>query len=702
MKIVYIGTSDGLAETLIMRMRQEGHDVYLLSDKEILRKPKDILGYRFYRTPRKSENFQKLLQSILPDCIIFAGNHYIDSSCEEAADEDVTLLAQSLRTAVKLSQVKFILLSSIEVYGNTAERVDEQKERAAASERGIRFVREELLLEFYRKQYSMDAVILRGSHLYTNQPKEDGNDFLSQIYFDAAAQRKEPRRNVVFLPLHVSDFVDAVKRVMESGKEQIYNVCASTAISAESLNKLICHQENFPRQDVLWEEAENTTLADNTRIKQELGWNDIRNLEGQLCGGEITYKKSTVKNEEKKNWTIPTRIRQTIENMLIFGVFFALHSRCSSNALFAQIDWLMIYVILASVAYNAYQSILASVLASIAYLYSRNMSVLEMNNFYSYAGGVLAIAEFVSMGLIVSYTISIFREKILSVDLDLKMLKEEHEELKVINEENVLIKNEYENRLLSSKTGFPKLYSLVSRLMVEEPDRIFMETMAVISELVHTDTVAVYRMEANSPYLRLLNARNEASAMNGKTWNLSDFPRIYDAVVQGELYQGEPISKEPAIVLPIVCHDVTQAVILIKTLPYESDTLYHVNLLKTMSLLLRDCVEKALQYEKLARAEQYIENTEILKAEAFHKRVLLAKEKAEKNLAEYCEAELLYSGAMEDAASTVASMIRTTDYLGTDGEGKLFALLNNTGVGDLEYLQKRLVSCDIQVVSRMS
>ena len=40
MKIVYIGTNSGLAETLVERLRQEGNDVYLLSDKELQQKPK--------------------------------------------------------------------------------------------------------------------------------------------------------------------------------------------------------------------------------------------------------------------------------------------------------------------------------------------------------------------------------------------------------------------------------------------------------------------------------------------------------------------------------------------------------------------------------------------------------------------------------------------------------------------------------------
>ncbi len=204
----------------------------------------------------------------------------------------------------------------------------------------------------------------------------------------------------------------------------------------------------------------------------------------------------------------------------------------------------------------------------------------------------LAVMEFVFVGLMVSYTANMLREDARSVRQDLEMLKEEYEDLKDINEENVLIKNEYEQRLLTSKSGFPKLYGLISRLMVQEPDRILLEAMQVISELVRTDTVAVYHGQAGSPWLRLVGALSESSVMDGKSWNLSDSPKICDAVMRGELYQGEFGSGEPAIVMPIVCQDVPEAVVLIKKLPYECETLYHINLLKTMSLLLRRRMEK--------------------------------------------------------------------------------------------------------------
>ena len=115
-----------------------------------------------------------------------------------------------------------------------------------------------------------------------------------------------------------------------------------------------------------------------------------------------------------------------------------------------------------------------------------------------------------------------------------------------------------------------------------------------------------------------------------------------------------------------------------------------------MSLLLRDAMEKALQYEELSRAERYVEGTDIMKPEAFRSQVRLAREKAEKCMAEYCVVELAYSGSLKEAAAAVGRALRVADRLGTDEEGKLFALLNNTGPESLEYLQVRLSACGVE------
>ena len=102
-----------------------------------------------------------------------------------------------------------------------------------------------------------------------------------------------------------------------------------------------------------------------------------------MLGGEISYERAAAEGRKKKRKIIPKAIRQLAENLLLFAVFFALSRLCITHSLFSQIDWLMIYVILISVAYNIYQSALAAVLAGAAYLYGQNLNVLELNTFYS-------------------------------------------------------------------------------------------------------------------------------------------------------------------------------------------------------------------------------------------------------------------------------------------------------------------------------
>lgn len=430
-------------------------------------------------------------------------------------------------------------------------------------------------------------------------------------------------------------------------------------------------------------------------------WKDSQNLEKLLQDGEITYERNSKEGKKKKgwykkNWKFPAWIRKLAENIVIFAVFLGLHSLCASNELFSKIDWLTIYVIVVAVTYNIFQSSLAGVLASAAYLYSRNLNILHLNTFYSYADIALKVMQFVFIGLMVSYTIDILREEARSARLDLEMVKKDYEDLKEINEENVLIKNEYEERILTSKTGLSKLYSMISRLMVQEPDRILMETIQVVSDLFRTDTVAVYQGRAGSSQLHVVGALSDDSVMNGKTWVLSENPRIHDAVERGEIYQGEFGSGEPAAVLPIVCGGVSAAVILIKKLPYECETLYHFNLLKTLSLLLRNALETALQYEEMHREMHYVMGTDILRPEEFHKRVLVAKEKAEKSMAEYSVMELMYFGSLEETAYGVSQILPVTDCLGIDEEYKLYALLNNTDPGSLGALRDRLLNCGVE------
>ncbi len=691
MKTVYIGTKDQLAEAFIERMNKEGNDVYFLSTGDFPGRIAERWKYRFYKISPHGGSYRKTLQSIRPDWVVFAGTFFMDCVYQEEEDADVTLLTRTLQILSDKKEVRFLLLSSAEVYGNADGNADERRAVMPAGERGMRFVREEQLLEIYGRQYGLSWTVLRVSSLYADRAKEGAADFLSRGFAEVAAGKKGTvLPDDTWQPLHVSDLVDAVKRIMDADKQGIYNAAGSFEISGKRLYELIGQSLGISTEKIQWEETANRGRVDNGRLKRETEWTDFHRLEDQLADGRILYERKAAKSKRKRKAGIPAGVRRTLENIVVFAAFFAVHSISAPHSLFSQIEWLTIYVILISVFLGIRQSALAVILASGAYLFSQDLNILNMTNFYSYAGSVLKIMEFVFLGLVVSYVTDMLREEVRDTRRELAMRDEEYEELKAINDENVLIKNEYEERILDSKYGFPKLYRVVSRLMVEQPERIFMEIVHIVSEMVHTETVAVYRVKEGSPYLRLLNALNEESAQEGKSWNLSAYPKIRECVRAGELYQGDVWKGEPAIVLPILYQNNSVAVILIRTLPYTSQTLYYVNLLKTLSLLLREAVARALDHEELVREETCLQGTDVMKPGPFRDNLLLAKERAEKKLAEYCVVRITGQGSFEEACRKAADQLRATDCLGVDEDGCLYALLNNTGAQDVEHLQKRL------------
>lgn len=696
MKIIYVGTADVLFEAFTERLQKEGNEVYLLSDQPLPRSESNVLTRRFYRNIQRGGGMETILRSISPDCVVFAGEHYMSAAYRKDEEKDAALLSSLLQALPSLSQTKIVLLSSVEVYGETRSPADEACELRPVTRRGLRFAQEEQLLSLYRQRFGWDAVILRASQLYAGRAQEGQRDLLSIAFDKVERQESGPFSNEILQPLHVSDLVDAVKRIIDSGDRSVYNVCGSFQISKKDLYDCVGQALDVKPQ-AQWEEPSVHTLGDNSQLKHDQEWTDFHDLKKELAQGAITYTRLPAGKDKQKKSVLPTELRRLIENLVVFTIFLAADILCRSHGLFSQIHWLMIYVLLISLFFGIRQSSLAVLLASCAYLFSQDLSLLEMSNFYSYAGCVLTITEFVFFGLVASHTTDTLREELRNRSLELKMLQEEHEELKAINDENVLVKNEYEERLLDSKQGLPKLYHMIDRLMVLEPDRIFMEIMTVVSEVARTDTVAVYRVTKGSPYLRLINALNEESVEGRKTWNLTSLPDIQEALERGELHQGALGSGEPAVTLPVSHQGSCVAAIVIKNLPYESQSLYQINLLKTLSLLVQDAVGRALDYEELTRRDQYLEGLDILKAEPFKRNVELAAEKAEKHVAEYCVAAVEGAGSMEDSYRAASPALRAMDCFGLDESGRLCVLLNNTGPSDLAFLQERLASGGVKL-----
>lgn len=694
MKVVYIGSKDKLAEAFIEKMNKEGNDTYFLSKEDIKGKLPVVLRHKFYKISEKKDMLAKIISSISPDNIVFAGNSYMDSRAYSEKEDNLFLLSQVLECTAGSLQGKFVYLSSCEVYGNSEGKISEKSEKRPFTKKGMFYDRGEYLVNLYRQRYGMNTIIVRTTQIYSSQCTNSEQDFLSCCFEEVIRREEKLVQNEIFQPIHVQDFAEAIRAIIESGKQQIYNVAGSFEVTKRELYEEIGRMQNIPLA-FTWDMSFPVVQIDNSCIKKELEWTDFRQLLRLLENGEIQYKEDRHKLQKKEKKNVSSRVRRVFENIVIFIIFFLIYNLSGSHSLLSKIDWLLIYVMLISLMFGIRQSALAVLLASAGFLYCKDLSIFEMTNFYSYAESVLMIVEFVFFGICISYIIDMLKEDLRDTKRSLQMLQEEYKELQEINKENIMIKREYEKRILDSKSSIPKLYDLMKRLMVLQPDRIFMEILQVVAELIQTDTVAVYMANDESTYLRLINAMNEESVMGGKSWNIASYSELQEALGKGEMYRGNVWKGEPAITIPIMVKSQCRIVIAIKNLSYDNQTLYQMNLLRTLLHLLTESVERAFEYEVITKEERYVEGTEVLKPEYFNKVVILAQEKSLKNVADYCVLEITYTRNIQQTYDVVASKIRLTDYLGIDEQGGLFLLLGNTAVEEIENVKKRLAQSEI-------
>lgn len=76
-----------------------------------------------------------------------------------------------------------------------------------------------------------------------------------------------------FQPIYIDDLVNAIEKVAGSpGGFRIYNVCGNDAVSFLEIVRMVEKESGREAKLIFSEEDEGHLLADNTKIKQELGW----------------------------------------------------------------------------------------------------------------------------------------------------------------------------------------------------------------------------------------------------------------------------------------------------------------------------------------------------------------------------------------------------------------------------------------------
>lgn len=350
-----------------------------------------------------------------------------------------------------------------------------------------------------------------------------------------------------------------------------------------------------------------------------------------------------------------------------------------------------IFIVSIALFFGIRQSILSIILTFAFYLFSLKYDYGNFIHIILNADTFLKLAQYIFMGVVVGYTVDQYKTSQEQKSIEKDFLENEYNELKEINDSNVMIKHQYEKRLISYKTSLPRLYAITNQLDTLDPEVLFSSIIHVLVDVLETETVSVYSFDSKSGFARLISAKNDESVFMGKSFKLSDHKELQQKLLENDIFVGDQWSQNsPAMAGPIYHKGNIIAIILIKQMAFESMNLYQVNLLRTLTSLISSSFIKAYQYEEKIHREKYIENTEVLNANEFKHLIEIKRNDSERSVADYVLLKLNHTEDPITYYFKVMSMFRSTDYFGVDSQNHMHVLLRNTAIQDLTYVENRL------------
>ena len=665
MNVLLIGGSGSLINSLIVKLKKEGHRIFLLTGDRY-KKQKYEPVFERYNFAYSSENLQEIMESVRPDITIYTGAFDPNYRWMSEERETVRFTSDLMNVLVAYSTIrmgKFIFLSSHEVYeGYHENALTEDIPPETTGYRGTTLIQAEEICNNYRKNWKLDLLILRLDHLFCIP------ESAPEIHSVCARMCLESMRdgcisadsNHEFAMLYEQDAVEFIFQIVKSREHKfyLYHLSSDCVISEVELAGRIQKCLNNGSSIVTVSKYDKRCILSGKRFQEEFGMHTIFELD-EIIGQTIDYMRKHEERFDKyqesrdswwkilwKKWKwVFQVIVPFVENLLCFIPFFMLNNRMTDSAYFTNLDPYLLYVLVFAIIYGQQQATFSAVCAVAGYLFRQMYQrtgfevVLDYNTY-------VWIAQLFILGLIVGY----MRDQIRMIRRE-SLEMEEHltgqiADLQEINATNVRIKAAMEQQLIGHQDSIGKIYQITSRLEQQMPD-------------------------------------------------------IYQELAERRVYINKAMAEEyPLMATAIYEEEEIRLIIMVWGLSWEHMTLGEANFLTVVSYLIQNAVLRAQRYIKALEEARYREGSEILEPEAFESLVRAYEHAQGRNLTQYtllCVSE--QPERYKKICSDMRGLLRSTDYMGMRADEKLYVLLTNTGRTDAVFVEQRFEKKGYPVVA---
>lgn len=704
MRILYIGQSDRFASSLIDKYSKEGNSISIISSNVFTKEVEPKLNFNHYQFNANSTKIDKIFNSVKPEVIVFGGEllGVYEWTYTDETNSYLSTLLNVLNTCANYKVKKILYLSSIEVYKNLNSHLisEDGGEISPSTYKGLLCAQGETLVHNFCFLQNIEYVLLRFGNLYGNKINDSKNDFLSELVYKINTSSSiEVNINKYYTPLSLNDAAEAVYRATLNTSYNIYNVTSLEHFNEYELYEKIKSILNKHTKLIPVHGEQYNYNIDCTRIKVDLEWFAIRKFIEALLVLSIKLKiaKRVKKSVVNLKPFFSNGIVKTLENFIAFVFFVIFFMIFKDHNVLRNVDVMNIYIILMGLFSGIKQSILAVILAFSFYLYTLQYDISNLLNILINADTFLKLAQYIFTGIVVGYVVDQYKVNLDKVEIEKDYLLNEYNELKDINNQNIILKHQYEKRLLSYKTSLPKLYTITSQLNSLDPEIIFSSIVKIIQDVMETSTVAIYNFSSNTGYARLNCSLNEHSIFLGYSFKLSECKALEEKMLDNEIFIGNQwIENSPSIASPIFHKGEIIALIVIKEMPFEGLNLYQINLFRTLTALINASFIKAYQYEEKIRSEKYIADTAIMNYTSFKNLLHIKINDRNNNLSVFTLLRIVYKGNPIEYYHHIANSFRATDYFGVDSSDTLHVLLSNSNSEASKLVALRLLDKSIE------
>lgn len=702
LKIALVG--DGCVEGryIARRLYKEGHKInWIVQGNAEQLLDKDVKG-NVYNIPIGSNRCKEVIKSNSIDTIIFLTSGYKEKYEDEEVEYEsmIPALQSVLKYSSENKNIKrFVFISSVEL-GNENNMTPILTDLKAG----------EMLCEAWSKSHDTLITVFRISCAY-------GEEFYEQAGYlgKVIGKMKENKRiSTVFSKdaeidmIYGGDIADAIFRALVESKAGTYNIVSERPIKITEFFRVLKerYSYNFEIQ-YAQKNNRNYVACDAQRLKKELGWLPIHeflkelNVLEQIDSLNNTRKVVRIK-EIKKDSKLVKFLKSFLENILLFILALLFKKFASDYTDLRFVDVRLMYVVIIGMIYGVKQGLVATVLASVSYVYELSTANIDISFLIYSLNSWMPIVFYMIAGAWTGYMTDKRIDDMEAEKEEHTMVVEKYEFLRSLYNEIRDVKEQLQKQILVSKDSFGRVYEIANELSNFKPELIMFKAIRIIENIMETESAAIY-LVANDDltYARLMANSVNLQGNLSSTLKMGDLPSLKKAMENREFYVNTDLNNDyPAFAMPIIDNDKVVAIAMIYKLDFNKFSTFYQNLFRIVIGLIQQQLVNAYIYNNAIIKENYIEETVINSEKEFKSKlqtVISAKEELEFNYLVVKVWDDDLNSSINEFSNKIKQVMRNTDFAGVNSKGEYNIVFMQATIRDFEEIQKRFQKIGLNI-----